>query len=91
MKRIAILILGLTTAALAQQPTPHVQLEQLPHGLYYHQPSDAWLKLEVVKYSGIKTKHGASAFAGVLPGAVVTYAGPPASGVPINPYDFSRK
>lgn len=49
-------------------------LESLSHGLYYHSVQ-GWKRLGPVRESGIRTKHGASVFAGVPPGAVYEYAG----------------
>ncbi len=49
-------------------------LQSLSHGLYY-QSAQEWKKLESSSSSGFSTTHGASALAGVPPGAVRLYDG----------------
>lgn len=79
--RIALLLVSATLAA-PQEPSPPTSagggLESLSHGFYY-QSAQGWKKLEVTGSSGFRTTHGASALAGVPPGAVRIYDGSEAS------------
>lgn len=75
------LVMALMAACLGGQQAERdavSALTALPHGLY-RQSAGRWSQLETIAQSGISTKHGASAFAGVPPGAVFNYAGSHAS------------
>jgi hypothetical protein len=73
-----VLLLISATLAVPQEPSPPTgaggSLELLSHGFYY-QSAQGWKKLEVTSSSGFRTTHGASAIAGVPPGAVRIYDG----------------
>lgn len=80
--RLALLLISATLAAQQEPPLPSVSggadLEALSHGAYYRS-AQGWKKLDGSSSSGFKTTHGASALAGVPPGAVRLYDGPEAA------------
>jgi hypothetical protein len=73
-----VLLLVAATLAAQREPSPSTSvglgLESLSHGLYY-KSAQGWNKLDVTSSSGFRTTHGASALAGVPPGAVRLYDG----------------
>ncbi len=77
VSKIALLLIS-TTLAAQQEPAPaasvSADLQSLSHGLYYKSAQE-WKKLDGSSSSGFSTTHGASALAGVPPGAVRLYDG----------------
>lgn len=77
---VSKIVLFLISAALAaqQEPSPSASvladLQSLSTGLYY-QSAQEWRKLDASSSSGFRTTHGASALAGVPPGAMRLYDG----------------
>jgi len=73
-----VLLLVAATLAAQREPSPSTSvgagLESLPHGFYYRS-ANGWKKLDGSSSSGFRTTHGASALAGVPPGAVRLYDG----------------
>ena len=73
-----VFLLISATLAAQQEPAPSANaladLQSRAHGLYY-QSAQEWKKLDSNGSSGFSTTHGASALAGVPPGAVRLYAG----------------